>query len=175
MMQSVKRVFWFILATLFLIEAWLWDLIQPVIARILAVLPLARLKAGLERLVVRLPPWATALVIAAPDLVLVPVKLGALWPSAKGKVIVGMTIFVAAKMTGVVLTLFLFELCRPKLMQMAWFARLHAWFVQARAWAHAQTEPARAMLAAWKQQALGSNSVFARKVAALRRKHRRNG
>lgn len=174
-MQRVKRLFWFVLAVVFLLEAWLWDLVQPVIARIIRALPLAQLKAAIERLIERLPPWATALVIAAPDLVLVPIKLGGLWLSAKGKVILGMSIFLTAKVLGVVLTVFLFELCRPKLMQMAWFAKVYDWFVRARAWAHVQTEPARQMLAHLKQRVLSDESSFARRLAALRRKTRRNG
>lgn len=174
-MQRLKRLFWFVLAVVFLLEAWLWDLVQPVIARILRALPLAQLKAAIERLIERLPSWATALVIAAPDLVLVPLKLGGLWLSAKGKIILGMSIFLTAKVAGVVLTVFLFELCRPKLMQMAWFAKVYDWFAKARAWAHAQTAPARQMLANVRNSVLAGPSPFARKLAALRRKARRNG
>lgn len=172
-MRRIKRAFWFLLALIFLIEAWLWDLVQPLVQRIVAVLPLERARRLIERLVDRLPHWATLFVIALPDVVLVPTKLFGLWLSAKGQVVAGMTLFIVAKALGIVLTVFLFELCRPKLMELQWFAAVYGWFVAARAWARAQTEPARRILAAWKLRILGERSVFLRKLVALRKKLQR--
>ncbi len=44
---------------------------------------------------------------------------------------------------GLGVTAFIFDVTRDKLMQMAWFRSVYGWFVWARAWAHAQTEPIR--------------------------------
>lgn len=172
-MRALKRAFWFLVALVFLIEAWLWDIVQPLIRRIIGLLPLERARRALERLIAWLPHWATLAVIALPDLVLIPTKLAGLWLSAHGQVIAGMTLFLVAKALGIVLTVFLFELCRPKLMELQWFATVHGWFVAARAWARQQMEPARRLVAVWKLRVLGERSAFLRMASALRRKMRR--
>ena len=53
---------------------------------------------------------------------------------------------VAAKLLGLGVTAFVFDATREKLLQMAWFQRLYDWFIWARDWARAQTEPVRARL-----------------------------
>jgi hypothetical protein len=44
-MRRLVRVFWVILALLFLLEAWLWSRLEPVVAAIVALLPLKAIKA----------------------------------------------------------------------------------------------------------------------------------
>lgn len=171
-MIRLKKAFWFVVASIFLIEAWLWDLVQPVIHRIVDVLPLRRLKAMARWLVTRLPAWATLLVMGLPGIVLIPAKLLGIWLLARGQLIAGIGLFILAKSVGVVLTVFLFEICRPKLMEMAWFAKAYGWFVATRAWAHAQIAPYRTWLAELKLRALGEKSGFSRRFAALRRRSR---
>ena len=43
-MRRVLRPVLVFLAIIFLIEAWLWDRLEPVVARIVAIIPLTRLK-----------------------------------------------------------------------------------------------------------------------------------
>jgi hypothetical protein len=43
MRRYLLRPFWILLALLFLLEAWLWDHLQPLVARLVALIPLARL------------------------------------------------------------------------------------------------------------------------------------
>ena len=45
-MKRLLRPFWFVLAALFLFEAWIWDLCAGVAARLLAVLPVGALQGG---------------------------------------------------------------------------------------------------------------------------------
>jgi hypothetical protein len=168
-MLRIRKLFWLVIALIFLIEAWLWDHIQPTIRRIVDLFAWLRLRAWTERLIDRLPPWATLLVFATPLIVLEPVKLGALWIAARGQPVLGLTIYIVAKIAGLAVTVFLFEICRPKLMQMAWFAKVYAWFEWARAWARQQMEPARAIVRRLKIRILGEKSKFQRMFHWLRR------
>ena len=43
MVRHLLRPLWVLLALLFFVEAWLWDHLQPVVARIVALIPLAEL------------------------------------------------------------------------------------------------------------------------------------
>ena len=51
-MRRLARPFWVILALLFLLEAWLWDHLQPVVARIVGIIPWGRIKPALVALIV---------------------------------------------------------------------------------------------------------------------------
>lgn len=171
-MRFFKRAFWFTLATLFLIEAWLWDVVQPVVRQIVERLPLRRIKAFFRWLVARLPAWAALFVMGLPSIVLIPAKIAGLWLLAHGHIIAGAGLFVVAKSAGVFLVVFLFEVCRPKLMQMAWFAQVYAWFERARMWAHAQMAPFKLWIQSLKQRAFGGSTGFGQKLSALRRRIR---
>ena len=47
MVRHLLRPLWVLLALLFFVEAWLWDHLQPVVARVVALIPFARLKRAL--------------------------------------------------------------------------------------------------------------------------------
>src|SRR5689334_8399077 len=47
MLRRLLQPVWVLLAIIFLIEAWLWDHLEPVVARVVALIPLARFKAWL--------------------------------------------------------------------------------------------------------------------------------
>jgi hypothetical protein len=72
---------------------------------------------------------------------------------------------------GLGVTAFVFDATRYQLLQMAWFARMYDWFLWARDWAHAQTEPVRqrALRLTWllKPQRAGK---FLRRLMRLRRR-----
>lgn len=50
------------LALLFLLEAWLWDRLAPIVALVVARLPFRALKAALAEWIERLPPAATLVI-----------------------------------------------------------------------------------------------------------------
>jgi hypothetical protein len=85
-------------------------------------------------------------------------------------------VLVLAKLLGLGVTAFVFDATRHKLLQMAWFSRMYDWFMWARAWAHAQTEPVRERLKqlTWllKPQRAGR---FFRRFTRLRRRAWRGG
>ena len=63
-----------------------------------------------------------------PALLLVPVKLGALWLIQDGQAMLGVAIIVAAKVLGTALVGRLFVLVESQLMTFAWFVRCAAWW-----------------------------------------------
>lgn len=63
-----------------------------------------------------------------PSLLLLPVKLLALWFIQRGEATLGLAVIVAAKLLGTALVGRLFILTEPQLMQFAWFARALGWW-----------------------------------------------
>lgn len=175
-MRAISRFFWTCLAVLFLIEAWLWRHTEPLVAAVVRAIPLARIKAAIAAGVNRLPPFAVLFVFAIPMGVLFPFKLAALWLLAQGQVILGIGVFVLAKLVGVAVAAFLFETCKPKLLRMAWFARLYGWFVGVWTWAHRLVDPIKARIKAAMARLRGKmRSGFARRFAWLRGRAQRGG
>jgi hypothetical protein len=109
------------LALILLFEEWGWE---P-LARSFALLAQHRLWGAIERRITSLPPWAALLAFGVPVLLLVPIKLLALYLFAEGHVAVGLGLVLAAKLAGTALAARLFQLTEPALLQIKWFARLY--------------------------------------------------
>jgi hypothetical protein len=140
-MRHLIRAFWVILALIFLFEAWLWSKLTPIVAFIVWLIPLQGIKARIAAAIERLPPNATLVVFAVPVAVLFPIKIAALWLFHRGDWLAGLAALVFAKLAGLGVTAFVFEVTRPKLLQIAWFARLYAVVMRGLAWAHAMVDP----------------------------------
>ncbi len=108
-----------------LLEDWLWDDLQRLAAAI-GRLPVFK---QLETLIVSLPPYACLLTFAAPSLLLIPVKLAALYFIAHQHATLGLLTVVSAKFVGTALVARIYKLTENKLLQIGWFARLHTRFV----------------------------------------------
>ncbi|MBX3491288.1 hypothetical protein [Parvibaculum sp.] len=177
-MRRLLKPLWFLLAVLFLVEAWLWDRLAPVVAGIVGLLPWAEWSKKLAALIKRLPPLAVAALFIVPASLLLPVKLLALWLLANEHWFMAVGLLVVAKMLGLGVTAYLFELCREKLLELPWFAWLYRRLLEIRAWAHRQTEPARravrSAIAAVRLR-LGLNGQLRRRISLLRRRTRRFG
>ena len=169
-MRRWLRPLWVILALLFLLEAWLWDHLQPVVARFVAFIPWTRFKERLARAISGLSPWATLIVFIIPFIVLLPLKFLEFFLIARKQWIAAGIVLVLAKLLGLGVTAFVFDVTRDKLLQMAWFKRMFDWFMWARGWAHDMTEPIRERMRriAWllKPQRAGR---FLRRLIRLRR------
>lgn len=148
-MKQLARPFWVVLALVFLFEAWLWDVLAPVAARIVGVIPFGRLKPTFIGFVARLSPRATVLVLAIPVIVLLPVKVLEVWLLTHRHFLAAIAVLVSAKLVGVGMTAFIFDAVRDKLLTMAWFRRLYAFVMWARGWAHDKIEPVTRQLAEW--------------------------
>lgn len=121
LLQPLRWLVRLILALLILFEEWGWEPLQRAMAA-LARLPLLRqLEVGIRRL----PPYAALALLLLPSLLILPVKLLALWLIAKGKAVLGLAVIVAAKLVGTAVLARLFQLIQPALLRLAWFARLY--------------------------------------------------
>lgn len=107
-----------LLALLLIFEEWGWE---P-LARLLGRLSRLPLWAQLEALIARLPPYVALITFTAPVLMLLPLKLLALYWISQGHTLLGLTVVLAAKMLGTAAVAWLFKLTQPALMQLAWFA-----------------------------------------------------
>ena len=172
-MRRLLRPLWFLLALLFMLEAWLWDHLGPVVRAIIDALPLKRLKDLAARGITRLHPYATLLLFVLPGLVLLPFKLVGLWLIAQGHFILGVVVFFLAKTVGLAIAAFLYDLCHDKLMQIPLFVRLYDWAQKARAWSQRQIEPARRAIAAFRTTFIRRKNKLVPLILRWRRKHSR--
>ncbi|HEY4982436.1 MAG TPA: hypothetical protein VII24_11005, partial [Pseudolabrys sp.] len=121
MRRHLLRPLWIVLALLFLAEAWLWDHLEPIVARAVNLVPWGKLKDRLARLIEDLPPWATLMVFVIPFIFLLPLKFLEVYFLAKRNWLAAAGVLIVAKLLGVGVTAFVFDVTREKLLQMAWF------------------------------------------------------
>ena len=143
MLRRLLQPIWVLLAIIFLIEAWLWDHLEPIVARVVAAIPLARFKQWLTERVDALPPAMTLIVFAVPILPLFPLKLVGLYLLTHEYWLTGVSTFLFAKLLGVGVTAFVFDVTRDKLMEMHWFERLYDLVMKLRAKAHELVDPVK--------------------------------
>lgn len=133
----LRWLFRVVFAMLILFEEWGWEPLRRAFA-LLARLPVIR---HFEALLRRLPPRWAFVVLLLPSLFILPIKLLAVWFVAKGHVVFGIGVIVAAKLGGTALLAWLFQLIQPALMQLPWFASVYArwtgWKAELLAWVRA--------------------------------------
>jgi len=119
--RGLRHLFTGALALVILFEEWGWEPLQRAMAWI-ARLPVLR---QIEALIARLGPKSALVVLLLPSLLLVPVKLAALWLVTQGHKVLGVGLIVLAKLVGTAIVARLFTLTRPALMRMAWFESIY--------------------------------------------------
>ena len=122
--RIVRGVLLTVAAALLFFEEWGWRPLTAWAARLAQWPPLARLEARIRALG---PRQALALFLL-PSLLLLPVKLLALWFIQRGEATLGLVVIVVAKLLGTALVGRLFILTEPQLVQFAWFARALGWW-----------------------------------------------
>lgn len=115
-----------LLALVIVFEEWGWEPLQRVLAR-MGSWPGFR---WIESAVRSAPPWLALLLFCVPGLVLLPVKLLALWLMGQGHALAGLAVIVTAKLVGTAIVARLFSLTQPALMRLGWFARWHGRWMQ---------------------------------------------
>jgi hypothetical protein len=143
MLRRLLQPVWVLLAIIFLIEAWLWDHLEPIVARVVAIVPLARFKQWLSDRVDALSPAMTLIVFAVPIIPLFPLKLVGLWLLTHEYWTSAVFTIVFAKLLGVGVTAFVFDVTRDKLMEMHWFERLYDLVLKLRAKAAELVDPVK--------------------------------
>jgi hypothetical protein len=136
-LRVLNHVFSALVGLVIVFEEWGWEPLQRALAWV-GRWPGLR---WIERWVSQRPPYGALALFALPTLALLPVKLAALWLIGHGKVLAGAAVIATAKLVGTAVMARLYTLTQPALMQLAWFARLHArWTV----WKAALLEHVRA-------------------------------
>ncbi len=184
-MRTLKRIitapFVFVAAVIILLEDWLWDDLQRLAAAI-GSLPVFR---QIEQLIVRLPRAGALGLFLVPSVVLIPVKLLALYFISRGHALIGVGIVVAAKIAGTALVARLFTLTKPKLLTFGWFAWTYERIVAFKArvyaairssavygWLHARVIPFREAFRRWRAEKRGW--LVRRWHAVMRHQRRRH-
>ncbi len=145
-MRRLLQPFWVLLAIIFLIEAWLWDHLEPIVAKVVAAIPLRAFKQWLAERVDTLSPAMTLIVFIVPVLPLFPLKLIGLWLLTHEHWMSAVFTIVFAKFLGVGVTAFIFDVTRPKLLEMGWFEKLYEFILALRAKAKALVDPVKARI-----------------------------
>lgn len=125
--KLLRGLFVAVMLPILLFEEWGWEPLARMMARAAS----HRMWAALEGHIRRMPPWAALLSFLAPVLLLLPVKLMALWLFAEGHMATGVLVLGAAKLAGTALVARIFQLTQPALMQIAFFAR---WYTRWKRW-----------------------------------------
>jgi len=175
----------YLVALLLMLEQWLWEVTQAVLARIPAWGWLVRL----QQVIRDLPPYAALAVFLAPTLLLLPVKLLALLSIAHGHPGLGLVIIVSAKILGTALVARVYALTRRSLLALAWFSRWHDRLLAFKDRVIAQLHASAGWRAAqrlgatvrgWRQQFIGTPTAapmraqrLLRRLAARMKKHLR--
>ena len=73
------------------------------------------------------------------------------WFLAHRQWVAAVVVLVLAKLVGLGVTAFIFEVTKDKLLQMAWFRRVYAFFLWARDWAHEKVAPITRRLRKWRR------------------------
>lgn len=143
---------------------WAW------LGRLMAALGRWRPMARLEAVIRRLPPYAAMVLFGLPWLIILPVKLGALWLCAVGHLKLGGILFTGSEILGAAILARLYVLCRPSLCQLGWFVRVEGWVLAWSRWAHGLLDRLplwrRARMAA-RHLLLRLRSVIAREIAKI--------
>lgn len=172
MRRKFLRPLWVVLALLFLLEAWLWDHLEPIVARVVNLVPWGKVKVRLAHMTKGLPPYAALVVFIIPIIVvLLPLKFLEVYFIVTRGWLGVIVVLLFAKLLGLGVTAFVFEITRDQLLQIGWFHRMYDWFVWLRDWSRNITEPVRERMRqlAWllKPQRAGK---FVRRLMRLRRR-----
>src|SRR5437762_1769700 len=145
-MRRLTRPLLILLALVFLFETWLWEQLKPVVARLVSFIPWDMFKARVAAAIEHLPPYPTLLVFLVPVTLLLPLKFLGLWMLAHGFWLGAVAVLGLAKVVSLGVTAFIFELTRPKLLQLSWFRWLYQHILIWIEWAHGLVDPIKARI-----------------------------
>lgn len=174
-MRRVLRPFLVLIALIFLVEAWLWEHLRPLAGWVVDLIAWKRLKARLAAAIERLPPYPTLLIFLIPPVILFPFKLLGLWMLAHGSWLGATAVLVLAKLVGTGVAAFIFDVTRPKLLQLPWFRRLYHYVLVLLERAHALIDPIKLSIKRAMRRYVwllkpGRSGRFFRRIARIRRR-----
>jgi hypothetical protein len=113
------------LAMVFLVFAWVWDILVAIGRTIAGFIPWARFKQSFASLVDRLPAPLVLLVFLVPFLIVEPLLVVATVAIAMGYILSGAIAWIVLKFLAVALIPAIFDLTKHRLMTMPWFVRAY--------------------------------------------------
>jgi hypothetical protein len=181
-MRRWLKPLWILLALVFLFEAWLWKHLTAFAHAVIDYLPWRAFKERFAKFVDGLSPYATLPVFILPFILLLPLKFIQVYLIVHHRWFSAIAVLVLAKLLGLGITAFIFEVTKPKLMQLGWFRWLYELMLVWLAKAHALIDPIKNQVKAWlaenRRRVLawllpadsGRSNWFLRRLAALRRR-----
>ena len=137
---SVKKILMAPLAVLgvlaMLVEEWLWGRLVA-FGHWIGQMPVLRTVEARLRV---LSPNMAACALLFPVLLILPVKILAVWIMSTGRWGLGVTVLLSAKVAGTALVARIYTVCEPALSTLLWFVHTRAWFLDAKDWAHRRLE-----------------------------------
>jgi hypothetical protein len=171
MMRRLLQPLWVLLAIIFLIEAWLWDHLEPIVARVVALIPLRTFKQWLAERVDTLSPAMTLIVFFVPVIPLFPLKMVGLWLLTHEYWISAILTIVFAKFLGVGVAAFIFDVTKEKLLEMRWFETLYEFVMALRAKARALVDPIKLRI---KEALIGAGDGWSSRMLRLIQRFRKS-
>jgi hypothetical protein len=171
MIRRLLQPVWILLAVIFLIEAWLWDHLEPIVAWVVSLIPLRAFKQWLADRVDTLSPAMTLIVFIVPVIPLFPLKMVGLWLLTHEYWISAILTIIFAKFLGVGVAAFIFDVTRPKLLEMEWFEKLYDFVMALRAKANALVDPIRVRI---KHALRGDGSSWSSRTLRLIQRFRKS-
>ena len=171
MMRRLLQPIWVLLAVIFLIEAWLWDHLEPIVAWFVALIPLRAFKQWLAERIDTLSPAMTLIVFIVPVIPLFPLKLIGLWLLAHEYWMSAILTIIFAKFLGVGVAAFIFDVTKDKLLEMDWFETLYEFIIELRAKATALVDPIKQRI---KEALSGDGSGWSARTLRLIQRFRKS-
>ncbi|MCW3478153.1 hypothetical protein OL229_01075 [Neisseriaceae bacterium JH1-16] len=166
-MKRLLAPLWFLLAGLFLLEAWLWERLGPLVHRFVNWAPWRPLAEQLSRRLAALRPYPALACVAVPLLTLIPLKFVEVALLIQHRYVLAILTLLFAKLLGMGVASWLFAICQAALLEIDWVARTYAALLRARDWAREKTAPYRH----WLERRL-ANETQGRSWMRLRRLRR---
>ncbi|MDO9183448.1 MAG: hypothetical protein Q7U04_13620 [Bacteriovorax sp.] len=141
--QFIRLLLLYPIALILIFEEWGWE---P-LARFFAILARHPFWGLVEKKIQALPPRFVLFVFGAPVLMLLPVKIFAIYLFGKGHLVPGTILLVGAKICGTAICARIFQLTKPSLMKINWFAK---WYPRWKVWKDDLLSKVKS-LALWKQ------------------------
>jgi hypothetical protein len=142
-MRKLLRPLLILLAVIFLIEAWLWEKLEPIVAYFVRLIPLARMKAAFVDWTSELSPSATLLLFLLPQVIIIPIKVIEFWLFLHEQWLYGFAMLLLSKLVFLGTAAFVFDMCRDKLLQLDWLRGLYNYMIWLRDASKELVEPVK--------------------------------
>ena len=123
--RAARLILQTLIALIIVFEEWGWRPLAAALGKLARLKPIAWLEAQIQRL----PPYGALLVFGAPSILILPLKLVAVFLIASGREFEATLLFIGAKIVGTAIVARLFQLTEAQLLQIPWFARAYGVFM----------------------------------------------